>query len=105
MFFEEQREISFIAAAILVSNLVFAVMTTALKKVLILKELFLVIAIHLNHGIREDLLRSTLLIVDGNHIMRTSLQCCFFKFKMPFLGTFWVNFLVRDQILDLIVSL
>ena len=63
---------SFIATAILVSDLVLAVMTTSLEKVLILEELYLVVTILLDHGICEHFLRCALLVVYGNHIVRTS---------------------------------
>jgi len=71
-FFVNQWKLSFIAAAILVSDLVLAVMATALEKLLILEELFLVVTIFLDHRIREDLLRCALLVVYRDHIVRAS---------------------------------
>ena len=71
-FFVNEWKLSFIAAAILVPDLVLAVMATALEKLLILEELFLVVTIFLDHRIREYLLRCALLVVDRDHIVRAS---------------------------------
>jgi hypothetical protein len=103
---KDKRKLTLIAGTVLISNLVLVGMIALFELFEVLPEFLLVVALLVDDGVSEHLLRCPIIVVDGYHVMRLfdHFRLCKLQHSLPRID-FFEFLLPRYQIGENVVKL